>query len=193
MEAFSIAITMMAYTMMRVQEYTQPVVEPVVYEVPAYQLSARAYLEPEDPYSIESCWAAWDENQKEYLYDLCEEYDLDYRIMGGVIYNESNFIPTAVGHNTNGTSDWGLGQINDVCYSFVKQHVNINSMEDLLDPYKNMRAMCAIMDYHKDATGDDVKALLRYQVGEGAYARMMARGETSTVTQAQVLAFANKL
>lgn len=164
-----------------------------LYEVPDYQLSERAYLAPSSPYSIEYCWENWDAEQKEYLFNLCEKYELDYRIMAGVIYNESNFIPTAVGHNTNGTSDWGLGQINDVCYGFVKQHVDINCMSDLLDPYKNMEAMCAIMDYHKDATGDDAAALLRYQVGEGTYARMLREGDASTATQAQVLTFANKL
>lgn len=160
---------------------------------PEYDLSPRVYLEPEHPSSMESCWENWDENQKNYLIKLCEEYDLDYAIMAGVIYNESNFIPTAVGTNYNGTNDWGLGQINDVCYTFVKQHVDITLMTDLLDPYLNMEAMCAIMDYHKDATGNDELALLRYQVGEGNYARMMKRGERSSATQAQVLAFANKI
>ena len=158
-----------------------------------YALSPRVYLEPEHPASMESCWENWNQDQKNYLLDLCEEYDLDYAIMAGVIYNESNFIPTAVGTNYNGTNDWGLGQINDVCYSFVKQRVDIELMTDLLDPYKNMEAMCAIMDYHKDATGNDVLALLRYQVGEGNYAKMIKRGQYATATQMQVLEFANKI
>lgn len=160
---------------------------------PEYQLSPRVYLEPEHPASMESCWNNWDKNEKEYLINLCEEYNLDYTIMAGVIYNESNFKPDAIGKNYNGTCDWGYGQINDVCYTFVSQYVAIDDMSDLLNPYLNMEAMCALMDYHKDATGDDALALLRYQVGEGAYARMLQRGETSSATQVQVLEFAKKI
>lgn len=161
--------------------------------VPEYELSPRVYLDPEDPYSMESCWENWDEGQKEYLMALCETYELDYTIMAGVIYNESNFVATAVGTNANGTCDWGLGQINDVCYAFVSQYVDMDEMSDLLDPYLNMEAMCVIMDYHKDATGDDALALLRYQVGEGNYARMMKKGQSSSATQVQVLEFAKKI
>lgn len=160
---------------------------------PEYQLSPRTYLEPEHPASMESCWENWDQNHKDYLIKMCEQYELDYTIMAGVIYNESNFISTAVGVNTNGTHDWGYGQINDVCYNFVSQHVDISCMNDLLNPYLNIEAMCVIMDYHKDATGDDALALLRYQVGEGSYARMIKRGETSSATQVQVLEFAKKI
>lgn len=161
--------------------------------VQEYQLSARVYLEPENQYSMESCWYNWDQQYKDYLIDLCEQYDLDYKIMAGVIYNESSFVPSAVGSNFNGTHDWGLGQINDVCYNFVSQYVEIDCMNDLLDPYLNMEAMCILMDYHKDATGNDALALLRYQVGEGTYARMRARGDYSTATQVQVLKFSEKI
>lgn len=160
---------------------------------PQYDLSPRVYLDTEHPDSMESCWENWNESEKDYLISLCDEYDLDYTIMAGVIYNESNFKPDAVGENSNGTRDWGYGQINDVCYTFVSQYVAIDEMSDLLNPYLNMEAMCVLMDYHKDATGDDKLALLRYQVGEGNYARMVKQGKRSSATQVQVLKFAQKI
>lgn len=160
---------------------------------PQYELSDRMYL-PADHYaSIESCWESWDENQKDFLIQLCEQYDLDYRIMAGVIYNESNFYPDVIGENTNGTRDWGLCQINDVCFDYVSQYVEIDSMSDLLDPYKNIEAGCVLMNYHKQATNDDALALLRYQVGEGSYARMISAGQYSSATQVQVLEFSKRI
>ena len=69
---------------------------------------------------------------------------------------------------------------------------SIQTKEDLLDPYKNIQAGCALLVYHMRATGyNEDLALLRYQLGEGAYARLLSEGKTTTATHTKVIGFRN--
>ena len=136
-------------------------------------------------------YESWDEKYKEYAYSICEEDELDYSLFIAIIYNESRFQADATHLNTNGTTDWGLMQINDVCYGFLSENCDIESMEELLNPYTAIRCGAAILKYHKDYTQNDSLALLRYQVGEGAYKRLIKNGITSTDTHAAVIKVAD--
>lgn len=66
-----------------------------------------------------------------YLLTVLEEYGLgkDYEILSKVITCESNFKANALHFNTNGTTDVGLFQINDI---------HGLSVEDRLSPQKNI-------------------------------------------------------
>ena len=90
------------------------------------------------PEDIVEAYNGWDEEDKEYLYELCQENDLDYNLLVAVIYNESRFQSDAMHLNTNKTTDWGLMQINDSCYNFLKEECGISKMKDLLDPKTNI-------------------------------------------------------
>ena len=132
----------------------------------------------------------WDTKYKEYTYSLCEENNIDYCIVIAIIYHESRFQADSTHLNNNGTTDWGLMQINDVCFDYLNKNCNLESMEDLLDPYTAIRCGVALLKYHKDYTQDDSLALLRYQVGEGAYKRMTRLGVTTSDTCDAVLEIA---
>lgn len=135
---------------------------------------------------------AWPEEYKQYAYAAAQQAGVSYELVLAIIYNESRFQAGATHLNTNGTTDWGLMQINDVCFSFEQRAIGIQSMEELLDPYKNMAAGCALLRYHMNATGNEDLALLRYQVGEGYYAKLVTEGTPYTKTQQNVLSYRNR-
>jgi soluble lytic murein transglycosylase-like protein len=118
----------------------------------------------------------WDASLKQYAYDTAKAYGVSYELVLAIIYHESGFQASATHLNTNGTTDWGLMQINDVCFSLLQRQMGISAMSDLLDPYKGIQAGCAILAYHLRYTGNEDDALLRYQVGAGNYAYYKASG-----------------
>lgn len=130
---------------------------------------------------------SWSIDQQKYLAERCLEYDLDLSVLKAVAWNESRFQPDATHVNTNGTTDWGMFQINDSCYNYLHDEIGLDSMPELLDPYTNIDAAVTLMRYHKDATGDDALALMRYQCGEGNFKKKLQQGIYSTQTQQRVL------
>lgn len=52
-----------------------------------------------------------DEELQHYIYDLCEEYDIEYELFLALIHHESKFDNNAIGKNRTST-DHGLTQIN---------------------------------------------------------------------------------
>lgn len=111
----------------------------------------------------------FDDSLKQHAWNMANKYGVSYEMVLGIMCNESRF-QTGVTHlNKNGTTDWGIMQINDVCLSFVAARVEgINTTSDLLDPYKNIEAGCTILAYHtRNSGGDEEIGLLKYQVGAG--------------------------
>lgn len=121
--------------------------------------------------NIAELYENWDLELKEYTYNLCIDKDLDYDTIIAVIYNESRFLSDVTGYNTNGTKDYGLMQINDSAFDFLNKTIGLESMADLYDPKTNILAGTTLMEYHIDFTDDVDLALLRYQIGEGAYSQ----------------------
>ncbi len=125
---------------------------------------------------------AWDDGLKQYAWQLAQHYKVSYELVIAIIYNESRFVPGLTHVNKNGTTDWGLMQVNDVCFNQLKKEgVVVNSMEELLDPYKSIQAGCAILGYHRRYVSNEEDALLRYQVGAGNYAYYKEKGEVPLV------------
>ena len=154
---------------------------------PVLQCTNSAYLHLEQI----RLYNAWPDEYKQFVYAAAKAAGVSYELVLAIIHNESRFQAGATHVNTNGTTDWGLMQINDVCFSFVSRAVpSIQTKEDLLDPYKNIQAGCALLVYHMRATGyNEDLALLRYQLGEGAFATLLSKGETTTKTHTKVLGF----
>ena len=90
-----------------------------------------------------------------------------------VAFNESRFTIDAMNINKNGTIDRGLCQINDSCFSFLNSKGVLNSKEELFNPYINIDCYIELMKYHKEFTGNENLALLRYQVGAGGYKKII--------------------
>lgn len=124
---------------------------------------------------------------KRYAYLKCKYNNLSYTMFLAVAYNESRF-QTDVEHlNKNGTIDRGLCQINDACFDFLHSRGVLNNKEELFNPYTNIDCYVELMKYHKNYALDDDKALLGYQVGEGAYKYKYGNGTLTNKTHQFVL------
>lgn len=143
-----------------------------------------AYGSYEQNVSIDSFPSAY----KQYAYTKCAENNLSYEMFLAVAFNESRFTVDAVNVNKNGTTDRGLCQINDSCFSFLKSKGVINNKNQLFDPYTNIDCYIELMKYHIAFTGDEDLALLRYQVGEGRYNQIITQ-DIDNDTYQRVLAY----
>lgn len=129
---------------------------------------------------------SWKPDLKEYTSQVCDEYDVDYSLALGVIYNESRFKSGLTHMNSNGTIDYGLMQVNEVNFKYLNRTLGITSMNQLLDDRVGIRCGVHLLAYHKNATGNDSTALLRYQVGEGTYKKYIKRGKYTNDTHGRV-------
>lgn len=120
---------------------------------------------------------SWKPDLKEYTSQVCDEYGVDYSLALGVIYNESRFKSGLTHMNSNGTIDYGLMQVNEVNFKYLNKTLGITSMNQLLDDRVGIRCGVHLLAYHKNATGNDSAALLRYQVGEGTYRKYVKSGK----------------
>lgn len=134
----------------------------------------------------------WSSNLKQYTQEICAEYDVDYPLVLAIIYNESRFQSGAIHKNDNGTTDYGLMQVNEVNYQWLYENIGIDSMSELLDDKIGIRCGVALLSYHINAAGNETLGLLRYQVGEGAYRRMIKRGKYSNDTYERVVEYWNE-
>ena len=137
----------------------------------------------DDPIGIYESWSA---HLKEYTAQVCNEYNVDYSLALGVIYNESRFKSGLTHLNSNGTTDYGLMQVNEVNFKYLNKTLGITSMNQLLDDRVGIRCGVHLLAYHKNATGNDSAALLRYQVGEGTYRKYIKHGKHTNDTHGRV-------
>ncbi len=93
-----------------------------------------------------------------------------------IMWRESNFNPNEIGRNSNGTYDYGLMQINSSNFSFLSQKVGITSMNDLLDPYKNIDCGVYYISSYMRKYNDINKALMCYNLGEGGAQKKWSQG-----------------
>lgn len=129
---------------------------------------------------------SWKPDLKEYTSRVCDEYGVDYSLALGVIYNESRFKSGLTHMNSNGTIDYGLMQVNEVNFKYLNKTLGITSMNQLLDDRVGIRCGVRLLAYHKNATGNDSAALLRYQVGEGTYRKYVKNGKHTKDTHGRV-------
>lgn len=129
---------------------------------------------------------SWKPDLKEYTSQVCDEYDVDYSLALSVIYNESRFKSGLTHMNSNGTIDYGLMQVNEVNFKYLNKTLGITSMNQLLDDRVGIRCGVHLLAYHKNATGNDSAALLRYQVGEGTYRKYVKNGKHTNDTHGRV-------
>lgn len=129
----------------------------------------------------------WNQELKDYTAKICESYDVDYSLVLAVIYNESRFQSGKTHLNSNGTTDYGLMQVNEVNFDYLHKTIGINSMSDLLDDKTGIKCGVELLAYHKDFTENDSSALLRYQIGAGKYKKYQQSGRTTNDVHSRVL------
>lgn len=134
---------------------------------------------------------SWSEDLKSYTMQVSDEYGVDYSLVLGVIYNESRFKSGLTHVNSNGTTDYGLMQVNEVNFDYLHKTLGIKSMKELLNDKTGIRCGIQLLAYHKQAAGSDSAALLRYQIGAGKYNQYLSNGRTTNKTHQQVLEYQN--
>lgn len=110
---------------------------------------------------------------QEYSYQTCLEHNIQYELFLAVMWKESRFEHDQVYVNTNGTTDTGLMQINDVNRTLLAEVLNIT---DLRDPQQNIRAGAYLLAdlLHKY---EETNALVAYQFGEGGMVKREQNGQ----------------
>ena len=96
--------------------------------------------------------------EQEYLWDACNEFDVDYSLMLALIERETNF------QNVTGDGGDSIGycQIQPKWWSILMDEIGA---DDLTDPQDNFRTGCAIMSQLIDRYGTTECALSAYNSG----------------------------
>lgn len=103
-------------------------------------------------------------NQQRYIHKLCDKYNLDYELVLGLIDLESNFKMDAVNHNTNGTIDAGLFQVNSGNWDWMEDELerklnmynfkdNVDSGMFILNHYKDDNIYRHLTNYNRGMAG----------------------------------------
>jgi hypothetical protein len=84
----------------------------------------------------------------------------------GIAKHESGLDPLAKHHNTNGTTDWGLGQVNSSNFAWLSKSMGTPVNErTILDPCLNLRAsMRVLFVRYNGSPPDSVASLYAAQV-----------------------------
>lgn len=120
------------------------------------------------------------QEEQEFLFYLCNGYNIDFYLVMAMIQVESEFDASAV----SVTNDYGLMQINEVNHDWL---TNTLGVTDYLDPYQNMRAGCYILRKLFERYQDTELVLMCYNMGENGASRLWKNGIYSTDYTEQVL------
>lgn len=113
---------------------------------------------------------------QKYTYDLCKENNVDFETVLAIMWEESRFQPNKIHYNNNGTTDYGLCQINS-CHSsqFKSQHIT-----NILEPHQNIRfAISMLTDINKKYTNTH-DCLMCYGLGETGMKKAKRKGRVTT-------------
>lgn len=123
------------------------------------------------------------EDLQDYIFELCEEYEIAPEIIVSMIEKESDFIASEIGDN--GKSE-GLMQIQRHYHSDRMKKLNVT---DLLNPFDNVTVgidfFAELLDYYE---GNTEKALIAYNAGKsGANEHFFCKGIYSNDYSKEVL------
>ena len=96
------------------------------------------------------------------IVEAAARYGVPANIALGVAAHESNFDPNAKNYNANGTTDWGVMQLND-------STVQTLGVQNPLDPAQNIDAGVSLLGtYLRQYGGNTAAALQAYASGPGS-------------------------
>ncbi len=131
-----------------------------------------------------------------YAAECCGEYDppVPVEVVLAIAEHESGFQSDAIGHNANGTQDYGLMQINDRAIPQLREDLGIGTAEALLDPRTNIRAGVHILELHTSVFPNSVESvLMAYQYGAAGARDKLAAGITRTGFSQKIVERAGEL
>lgn len=116
--------------------------------------------------------------QQKIIYNTCQEYNVDYTLILAILKVESNFQIHSVNHNTNGTTDSGIAQINSAYYETYasRAHIPLSEFNPCLFQH-SIRALCGQINYlanyyqqkDLDLTTKTIYILNSYNMGTVGY------------------------
>lgn len=124
-----------------------------------------------------------------HLFKECAKYNIPIQEAAAIMKVEnSQFDPVATNHNKNGTTDWGLFQINDVNLKSLKAELGITN---LTDAKQNISAGVYILsELGQKYTGHE--KYMAYNMGVGGMKKAVSRGILTTAYSRRVLQLAGK-
>lgn len=89
----------------------------------------------------------FDPELQRYMLKLAEENNLEYEFVLAICYVETKFNPSLnnAGLNTNGTTDWGLMQLNDAYIGSFCELYNDGVPVDMLNAYDNAKIGISVL------------------------------------------------
>lgn len=125
---------------------------------------------------------------QEFIYIECQNKDVEFELILGMIELESSFNADLVCKNDNGTQDRGLMQIN----SCRDKELTEQGYDNLLDPYQNIEVGITIIADLLHKYEDEHKALICYNMGESGGKRQFDKGVYTTAYSRKVIEYKNK-
>lgn len=114
------------------------------------------------------------EDVQQYLFQKCQERNLDFETMLAFIYVESTFQSDLI----SSTNDYGLMQINRQNHNWLKQDLGITNF---LDPYENINAGTYILSSYFDLYDQNLhKAAMAYNMGQPRMKQLWSQGTYSS-------------
>lgn len=117
----------------------------------------------DDGYLVE-----FDPELQDYIYEKCKEYGIDgfESLVVAQLYQESSFKIDLVHYNNNGTSDWGIAQINSCNHERLQKELGIT---DFMDVKQSIQCGVYIISENLKNNEYNVhKALVAYNMGQSA-------------------------
>lgn len=118
--------------------------------------------------------------EQEFVYYLCENYNLDYYFVMALMYVESGYNPNII----STTNDYGLMQINACNHAWLSEELGIT---DFLDPYENMKAGCFVLRLLFEKYQDPTMVAMAYNMGEDGAQRLWNNGVYSSAYSRKIM------
>lgn len=114
-----------------------------------------------------------------YTYDLCQKYSVDTELILAIMQRENtNLNPSAIGHNRNGSSDYGLMQINSSNHRWLSEELGITNFLD--EKQSILAGVYMVAEIQKSYTTDLHEILIAYNMGPAKIKELHAKGIYST-------------
>ena len=127
-----------------------------------------------------------DSELQSFIYNMCVQNNIEYELILALIWRESQFNPDLTYYNTNGTTDSGLMQINDV----HRENLKKKGINNLFDPKQNIKAGIGIITPYLKKY-DDKTALMAYQKGVSGMKSYKKRGIDATKAVNEIISKRN--
>lgn len=120
------------------------------------------------------------QEEQEFLFYLCNGYNMDFCLIMAMIEHESHFDPAAISK----TNDYGYMQINVQNHEWLTETLGVT---DYTDPYQNIRAGVFVLRKLFERYQDVELVLMAYNMGENGAGRLWDKGVFRTDYTQEIL------